>query len=166
MKYCKVLFLAVVFSIFYIGSAMAHWMPESEMYIGGVGHECTLAYVKGIFGEPAEKKWFNNDGFRGVRYIYSPTFSVTARVGANVPTPEDQLQVTNVNLKASNLDTPSGLTVGIPYQTVAGMFGLGEKKQFSDRVFYYYPIEGTNRAMFFYVNNLGIITEMVYAEEW
>ncbi|MBR2142197.1 hypothetical protein [Anaerovibrio sp.] len=146
--------------------SFAHWMPESEMYIGGVGPDCTLAYVRSIFGDPQEKKWFNNEGFRGVRYIYSPAFSVTARVGADDPTPENDLKVTNVNLKDSNLSTPSGLTVGIPFQTVAGMFGFGEKKKYTDREFYYYPLNGTNKSMTFYVNNVGVITEIIYAEEW
>lgn len=166
MKLFKILLAVCVTFLSFSSAALAHWMPESEMYIGGVGHDCTLAYVRSIFGDPVEKKWFNVDKCRGVRYIYSPTFSVTARTGSEDPTPEDQLKVTNVNLKASNLDTPSGLTVGIPFQTVAGMFGFGEKMQFSDRVFYNYQVKDTNRSMYFYINNLGIITEIVYAEEW
>ncbi|MCR5176974.1 MAG: hypothetical protein K6C05_09025 [Anaerovibrio sp.] len=165
----KLIKTAIALCVFFVSTsavALAHWMPESEMYIGGVGHGCTLEYVKSIFGEPQEKKWFNSDGCRGVRYIYNQSYSVTARVKDDDPTPENKLQVTNVNLKGSNLDTPSGLTVGIPYQTVAGMFGMGEKKQYTDRMFYYYKLENTNRSMTFYVNNFGIITEIIYAEEW
>ena len=166
MKLMKLFLSMCVTMVMFSAGAMAHWMPESEMYIGGVGHDCTLAYVRSIFGDPVEKKWFNVDNCRGVRYIYSPVFSVTARTGSEDPTPEDILKVTNVNLKASNLDTPSGLTVGIPFQTVAGMYGFGEKMQITDRVFYNYPVKDTNRSMRFYVDKMGIITEIIYAEEW
>lgn len=149
-----------------VAFAATQWFPESEMYIGGVGHGCTLEYVKSVYGEPKEKQWFYNDGVRGVRYVYKPTFSITATVKNDDPTPENKLQVTNVNTKASGPATPNGIMVGIPFQTVAGMYGMGEKMQYTDRVFYYYKLKDTNRAMTFYVNQSGIITEMIYAEEW
>lgn len=44
----------------------------SEAYIGGVGPNCTLGYVKSIYGGTQSKRWFNTDGIRGVAYYYSP----------------------------------------------------------------------------------------------
>lgn len=146
--------------------SFAHWLPESEMSIGGIGYGCTMGYVKSIYGEPVEKKWFNNDGFRGVRYIYSASFSVTGRVADNDPMPEDELPVKNIYSAASNLSTPNGITCGIPVATLTGMYGKGDVKNISGRMFYYYLLPDTNRSMTFYVNNYGLISEMIYAEEW
>lgn len=159
MSVCAVLALLTT-------AALAHWLPEEEMYIGGTGHGCTLAYVKGCFGEPKEKKWFNNGSLRGVRYIYGPAFSVTGRVGADDPAAEDEMTVTNVVLRGSNLSTPSGFTVGIPYATVSGQYGMGSKHEIGSQLFYEYKLEGTNRSMLFFVSNRGLITEIDYVEEF
>lgn len=147
-------------------TCLAHWLPETEYVLGGIGYGCTMGYVRSIYGEPMQKKWFNNDGFRGVQYIYSRDFSVTARVADNDPMPEDDLPVKNVRSALNNICTPTGIAVGIPVTTLTGMYGKGEKKDYSGRVFYYYKLENTNRSMSFYINNAGFITEIIYAEEW
>ena len=48
---------------------LAHWLPKSELFVGGVGPGCTLEYVASVYGQPKEKRWFNSDGVRGVTYI-------------------------------------------------------------------------------------------------
>lgn len=140
--------------------AFAHWMPREEMYVGGVGAGCTLGYVKSVYGEPKEKHWFNTDGVRGVTYEYSDTFSVTGRTGNQDPRAEDDLIVVGFSLKDNSLSTPSGLTVGIHYETVAGMFGRVEKSTFDGRISYSYPATQFPIEMTFYVDDKGIITEI------
>jgi len=140
--------------------AFAHWMPREEMYVGGVGAGCTLGYVKSIYGEPKEKRWFNSDGVRGVTYKYSNTFSVTGRTGNQDPRAEDDLIVVGFSLKDSSLSTPSGLTVGIPYETVAGMFGRVKKSTYNGRISYSYPAPKSLLEMTFYVDSKGIIVEI------
>ena len=120
MKKILLLFTILLLNI---NVCFAHWMPESETFVGGVGPGCTLGYVKSIYGEPQQKKWFNGDGIRGVAYIYGPLFSITGRTWNNDPRPENDLIVVGYSLKANNLSTPSGITVGIPYSTVSGMYG-------------------------------------------
>lgn len=140
-------------------TCFAHWLPESELYVGGVGAGCTMEYVQSVYGQPKEKMWFNSDGVRGVSYIYSDTFCVFARVGADDPTPEGDLPVCGFDLKEGSMATPSGITVGIPYITVAGMFGrVDEEKEYDGRSRYDYPIG--MRTMSFYVDKYGVIEEI------
>lgn len=166
MGVLRSLLAACIVSLCMAGSCFAHWLPESEMYIGGVGEGCTLEYVKACFGEPKEKKWFNNGSLRGVRYIYGPAFSVTGRVPADDARGENEMTVTNVTLQASNLSTPGGITVGIPFATVSGQYGLGVRNQYGSQLVYEYKLEGTKRAMLFYVGNNGLITQIAYVEEF
>ena len=146
--------------------AFAHWMPREEMYVGGVGAGCTLGYVKSVYGEPKEKWWFNSDGVRGVTYKYSDTFSVTGRTGNQDSRAEDDLMVVGFSLKDSSLATPSGLTVGIPYETVAGMFGRVEKSTIRGRISYSYPAPKSPIEITFYVDGKGIITEIYEGTEF
>ena len=79
------LMLTLVLSLFFALPCFAHSYPLSEAYIGGVGPNCTLGYVKSIYGEPKSKRWFNTDGVRGVAYYYSPSYQVTAEPGRRMP---------------------------------------------------------------------------------
>ncbi len=146
--------------------ALAHWMPRSEMYVGGVGAGCTMGYVKSVYGEPKEKRWFDTDGVRGVTYRYSDTFSVTGRTGSTDPREEEELEVVGFSLKEDSLATPSGLTVGIPYETVAALFGPGEESRLGGRLSYSYTARNQAVELTFYVDDQGIVTELYEGTEF
>lgn len=62
--------MIIFFSLFIMPDCcFAHWLPKSELFVGGVGPGCTLEYVASVYGQPKEKRWFNSDGVRGVTYI-------------------------------------------------------------------------------------------------
>lgn len=158
----KGILLVVCFVVMLFSSTVAcfaHWMPESETYVGGVGPGCTLSYVKSIYGEPDHKSWFNSDGVRGVTYEYGSKFRITGRTGSNDSRAEDDLIVCGYDLKANNLATPSGITVGVPYKTVAGMYGSGAQLKSGGKVGYSYDFSDM-REMSLYVNSDGIIVEI------
>ncbi|MCH4188650.1 MAG: hypothetical protein LKF74_08235 [Megasphaera sp.] len=162
----KKIILTIIALALSISCSFAHWLPESETFVGGVGYGCTLEYVKSIYGEPSNKRWFNTDGVRGVTYSYGPLFSVTGRTWDKDQKPEGELTVTGYTLKANNLATPSGLTVGIPYETVANMYGSVPKWTSHDgRTGYIYEFNHL-REMIFYVNSNGIINEIVFGTDW
>lgn len=147
--------------------SFAHWLPKTETFVGGVGPGCTLGYVASIYGQPAEKRWFNTDGVRGVTYVYSPYFSITGRTGSKTQRAETDLIVVGYTLKNSYLSTPSGLTVGIPFATVKGMYGwpdytLRERGE----VVYGYNFHDTFGSMAFHVDGNGVITELYYGTDW
>ena len=73
----KILFIFTICLVYSFSNiCLAHWLPKSELFVGGVGPGCTLEYVASVYGQPKEKRWFNSDGVRGVTYIYSPYFSI------------------------------------------------------------------------------------------
>ena len=77
-----VLLLLTMLSILFSATCFAHTMPESEMFLRGVGPKTTLAQVKAIYGEPAGKDEFKGEGVRVVTYVYSPLFKVFGRTYA------------------------------------------------------------------------------------
>lgn len=164
----------IFFSLFIISNyCFAHWLPKSELFVGGVGPGCTLEYVSSVYGQPKEKRWFNSDGVRGVTYVYSPYFSITGRTGSRDPRPEGQLIVVGYTLKNNSLSTPSGLTVGIPYATVAGMYGAVKKEydSYNNRTYYSYDWTDENCHYFqpvisFYVDKNNVITEIYVGTDW
>lgn len=146
---------------------------KSELFVGGVGPGCTLEYVASVYGQPKEKRWFNSDGVRGVTYIYSPYFSITGRTGSRDPRPESELIVVGYTLKNNSLSTQSGLTVGIPYKTVAGMYGTVKKEYDSYRNKFYYSYDWDDEkryyfqpVMCFFVDKNNIITEIYVGTDW
>lgn len=55
--------MIIFFSLFIMPDCcLAHWLPKSELFVGGVGPGCTLEYVASVYGQPKEKKWFNSYG--------------------------------------------------------------------------------------------------------
>lgn len=161
----RVIIIGLVWMIPIIGSA--HWLPRSETFVGGVGPGCTLSYVASVYGQPAEKRWFNSDGMRGVTYVYSPYFSITGRVWHTYQTPEGDLPVVGYSLTTSFLATPSGLTVGIPITTVTGMYGTASQvitNRNGEKVYIYdmSPME----SMVFTVNSQKVITKIYYGTDW
>ena len=153
------LMLTLVLSLFFALPCFAHSYPLSEAYIGGVGPNCTLGYVKSIYGEPKSKRWFNTDGVRGVAYYYSPSYQVTGRTWTKNAIPEDEFPVVGYTVKANNLSTPSGITVGVPYSTVEKMYGPGQRYVEKGKVKYLYDLPG-QRAIVFTINKKGIITDI------
>ncbi len=144
-------------------TAFAQNMPREELYIGGVGVGCTLGYVKEIYGEPKEVQ--KETGQRGaiiVKYVYSDAFKVIGRTNERNPQAEEEITVVSAILNDNSLSTPSGFTVGMPYATVAQMFGEGHKHTYKGRTWYDYS--GTRAlgglVMEFFVDSSEIITEI------
>lgn len=153
------LLLTLILSLCFALPCLAHSYPLSEAYIGGVGPNCTMKYVQSIYGEPKSKKWTATDGIRSVTYYYSPLYQVTGRTWANHAIPEDEFPVVGYTVKANNLTTPSGITVGVPYSTVAKMYGPGQRYVEKGRVKYIYSLPNQHEISFT-VNKKGIITEI------
>lgn len=106
-------------------------------------------------------------------HIYSPYFSITGRIGSRDPRPESELIVVGYTLKNNSLSTQSGLTVGILYATVTGMYGTVKKEydSYSDKFYYSYDWDDEKRhyfqlAMSFFVNKNNIITEFHVGTDW
>lgn len=156
------LLAAILFCMTNFSVASANSMPLEEMSVGGVGYDCTLAYVKKIYGEPADKKIFTGDGVRIVTWFYSENFSVTARTSEDDMTPEENLHVVAFSLKDNSLSTPSGLTVGMSYNEVVKLWGRGELYVDDGRRSYFYvPAYGyLPVTLTFYVDNAATITEI------
>ena len=87
-----VLLLLTMLSILFSATCFAHTMPESEMFLRGVGPKTTLAQVKAIYGEPAGKDEFKGEGVRVVTYVYSPLFKVFGRTYAEDTSPDDAVR--------------------------------------------------------------------------
>lgn len=170
----KILFIFTICLVYSFSNiCLAHWLPKSELFVGGVGPGCTLEYVASVYGQPKEKRWFNSDGVRGVTYIYSPYFSITGRTSSRDPRPESELIVVGYTLKNNSLSTQSGLTVGIPYETVAGMYGTVKKEydSYSNKFYYSYDWDDEKRHYFqpvmcFFVDKNNIITEIYVGTDW
>ena len=142
-------------------------MPREEMYVGGVGHGCTLGYVKKIYGEPLERKIFDGVDIHGSTWIYSKYFSVTGRTSQEAIAEED-LPVVGFSLKNNSLSTPSGLTVGMNYNEVVKLFGRGELYEYDGRRGYFYvpAYSGEPMTLTFYVDDAGTITEIELGTDW
>ena len=135
-----VLLLLTMLSILFSATCFAHTMPESEMFLRGVGPKTTLAQVKAIYGEPAGKDEFKGEGVRVVTYVYSPLFKVFGR---------------------TYITTPSGFSVGMPYQAVVKKFGPGEKfTDYDGRIGYIYSFNSGMTTLTFYVDKNDIVSEI------
>lgn len=113
-----------------------------------------------------EKRWFNVEQVRGVSYIYNANFSITGRTFNTDPRAEKDLIVVGYSLKNNSLSTSAGLTVGIPYMTVAGMFGYGDRFVNKDEVSYIYSWEDSLTSMEFKVDEKGLIKEIYVGTDW
>ena len=145
-----VLLVFTMLSILFSATCFAHTMPESEMFLRGIGPKTTLAQVKTVYGEPASKDEFKGEGVRVVTYVYSPLFKVFGRTYA-----EDTM------VKDKNITTPSGFSVGMPYQAVVKKFGPGEKfKNYNGRIGYIYGFNNDVKTLTFYVDKEDKISEI------
>ena len=163
----RIVFLCVAVFLLCQTAVFAHTMTEDEMFVGGVGRGCTLGYVESVYGVPADKKEMRGDGIRAVTYIYSPTFSITARTGQNDMRPESELIVVGFSCKDASLRTPSALAVGMPYAAVTERFGAADTVLTDDdgRRMYVYDVYHGAREVLFYVNDNDVITEIAATTE-
>ena len=53
-----ILFLITVLTLAFAATGFAHTMPESELFLRGVGPGKTLEQAKIAFGEPADRQIF------------------------------------------------------------------------------------------------------------
>ena len=149
--------LTVMFSV----SCFAHTMPESELFLRGIGPKTTLAQVKSIYGEPAKKDAFKGDGVRVVTYIYSPLFKVIGRTYAEDTSPEENIKVVGYSVKDKNITTPSGFAAGMPYRAVDEKFGPGEKfTDYDGRIGYIYSFNSGMTTLTFFVDKNDLISEI------
>ncbi len=156
-----VLLLLTMLSILFSATCFAHTMPESEMFLRGVGPKTTLAQVKAIYGEPAGKDEFKGEGVRVVTYVYSPLFKVFGRTYAEDTSPDEKLTVVGYMVKDKNITTPSGFSVGMPYQAVVKKFGPGEKfTDYDGRIGYIYSFNSGMTTLTFYVDKNDIVSEI------
>lgn len=148
-------------------------IPKEELCIGGVNLDCTLGYVKEIYGEPKEviRKEEGRSGTKMGRtcyitYVYSDTFKVTGKKGEREPGGEDDARVVAVFIKDNSLSTPSGFTVGMPYAAVAEMFGKGWKHTRQGITWYGYASDMSGiRAINFHVDDAETVTAItVYSQ--
>ena len=156
-----VLLILTMLSILFSATCFAHTMPESEMFLRGIGPKTTLAQVKTVYGEPAGKDEFKGEGVRVVTYVYSPLFKVFGRTYAEDTSPDEKLTVVGYMVKDKNITTPSGFSVGMPYQAVVKKFGPGEKfKDYDGRIGFIYSFNNEVKTLTFYVDKEEKISEI------
>ena len=64
-------------------------------------------------------------------------------------------------VKDKNITTPSGFSVGMPYQAVVKKFGPGEKfKDYNGRIGYIYGFNNDVKTLTFYVDKEEKISEI------
>ena len=146
----------------------ANFIPKEELCIGGINLDCTLGYVKEIYGEPKEVIW-EETGKSGskmgiiyyITYKYSDAFFVTGKLSERESHGEDDTRIVSICIKDNSLATPSGIAVGMPYATVAKLFGERHKTTYKDASFYEYQQDRAGiRMIHFYVDDAEIITEI------
>ena len=133
-------FITALFLALLIPSVSFAEMPREEMYVGGVGAGCTLGYVREIYGEPDDVRYFSGEGIKSISYIYSDGFSISGRVFSRDERPEEDYVVVGFKLSDPDLATPSGIRVGMSYwDDVVSKFGEGKRFiSFSDELMYIY----------------------------
>ena len=161
----KVWMICVAVWLFCQATVFAHNMPTEEFCIGGITPGCTLEYVTGIYGEPNERKWKEDWRYAKiphyyVTYDYSPTLSVTGLPKGKSLEEELEATAEYITLKDNSLSTPSGITVGISYQTVVSKFGEGRKHSYQGNTWYTYGMGRSAYEMQLYVDGKGKITKI------
>lgn len=160
MKRIVLVFLTML-TILFSANCFAHTMPESEMFLRGIGPKTTLAQVKNVYGEPANKNEFKGEGVRVVTYVYGPLFKVFGRTYAEDTSPDEKLTVVGYMVKDKNITTPSGFSVEMPYQAVVKKFGPGEKfTDYDGRIGYIYSFNSGVTTLTFYVDKNEKISEI------
>ncbi len=150
-----------------------HFIPKEELCIGGISLDCTLGYVKEIYGEPKEVTW-KEKGKAGskmgivyyIMYKYSDTFIVEGKLSEQDSQGENGARIVSIYIQDNSLSTPSGITVGMPYSAVVDMFGERHQMTYNGRVWYPYAQDRAGiRLINFYVDDTNTITAInVYSQ--
>ena len=75
--------------------------------------------------------------------------------------PDEKLTVVGYMVKDKNITTPSGFSVGMPYQAVVKKFGPGEKfTDYDGRIGYIYSFNSGMTTLTFYVDKNDIVSEI------
>ncbi len=161
----RILMLCCVVLLLCQTVTFARQIPREEIYIGGLSAGCSMGYVQSVYGAPQKKEWQEDRRHPRtvvyyVTYEYSPTFRVIGRTTKGQGYEEElDARVYFVITEDDSLSTPSGIIVGMPYKTVAEMFGEAKKLvPPSGNAFYQYSFKGLD--MYFGVNNEDIITKI------
>ncbi len=168
--------LMLCFSILLLwqATAFAHFIPKEELRIGGIGLDCTLGYVKEIYGEPKEvvRKETGKAGTKTgiiyyISYKYSDTFVVQGKLSERDSRGEEGARVVTIFIEDNSLCTPSGFTVGMPYAAVAEMFGEQPKITRQGITFHgYSPDRSGWSTINFHVDDAGTITAItLYSQD-
>lgn len=151
--------LMICFAVLLLCQAtvFAHEMPDDEMYLGGITAGVTLGYVKNIFGIPQQKIPSESPQYRFMVYTYPPSVVVHAETLKDNPSSEEEMIVSSINVKDNSLTTPSGITVGTPYDSIKTMFGECSREfQSRNKMVYFY--QGNGKHIAFVVDKNGIIS--------
>lgn len=168
--------LMLCFAVLLLCQATAfasNYIPKEELCIGGISLDCTLGYVKEIYGEPKEVTW-KETGKAGskmgisyyITYKYSDAFVVDGKLSERQSGGEDEARIVAISIKDNSLSTPSGFTVGMPYAVVAEMFGERPKVTRQGMTFHKYaPDISGIRGINFHVDDAETITAItVYSQ--
>lgn len=158
---CKIIFLSIIFlNTQSIVFAFHKTIDESEINIGGIGIGSSLDYVEQIYGQPTTKKEFKNYMGSGIVYNYKDKFIISA-----LYTKSNGTYIDTIICKENNLSTPSGFSVGTPYEKTIEKYGKGNplpKERITDykKDLTYYEHSYGNLFMLFTVDKKGIIQEI------
>lgn len=168
----KKICLAIIFSLLFCMAGFAHSMPASELAVGGISLRSTLGYVKSVYGEPAQiQSSVNPMGNLNVyvaTYGYGPLLTIGGRTFGSGSQNENEYKVYEVTLKANNLSTPSGLTVGMPYAAVITLFGKGEYYYNTSMGMggYVYSMQNSLQEMILYLDGDNNIAAIYLGEDY
>jgi hypothetical protein len=138
-------------------------VPYSELNIGGIIPSSTLQYVEQVYGTPTK---VSTEPYRNGYYykIYDygnglfGAIAITKGTGSNN-------YVWGVYCKESNLATPSGFRVGMPFSKVAAKYSAPQpvKNRRDSRLLdYEYFIYHGMGSMIFTVDQKGLITRISF----
>lgn len=142
--------------------ASAHNLPKDELVIGGIGYGGTLGYVREIYGEPEEIRTYQKKGVKGITYIYSKHFIVSARAKLEENLPDESYPVVGFMVSENSMKTETGIRVGLPFkETIEDKYGKGlQYKTENDEIFYQYQFDNGKTAINYFVNDRGLITKI------
>ncbi len=140
--------------------AFARQMPTEEIGIGGLRLGCTAGYVKSLYGEPQKVE---RDAAQVLYYTYtSPSLLRVTFYGKGIAADDDCMCI-HILAEDDSISTPSGFTVGMPYQSVVDMYGeipempKGRLDSNTGKLYLY----GSYAKLEFEVDNDGLIKRIV-----
>lgn len=159
--------------------ADAHSMTQDEVTLildkgdnlqGQIKIGDTLGVVADLLGNDCKKTDFQGEGIRMVAFTYSNGDKFYGRTSAKDTRPAEELPLAGYRLQSNVLHTPSGITVGTPFDKVVEQFGLGRKSKSHSTAkeeisIYYYDVYHGVRELCFDVNAEGLVNKIVYRQE-